>query len=90
MNWKICVGVGFPDQEGETCFLAGFNGIGSEQQVGTPVCIDAVASDGITFALPEAGALFQNFSMLMGILNEAVGTTEYTHQIVAYGVVHPE
>lgn len=87
MQWKECVGVGYATQQGETAFLAGFNGVGDERPVGSPVCWDAVASDGVTFALPEAGALFQNFSMLAGILNETVGTAEYTHQIVAYGRV---
>lgn len=87
MQWKECVGVGYATQIGETAFLAGYNGLGAAAAIGAPVCWDAVASDGVTFALPEAGALFQNFSMLAGILNTTVGTAEYTHQIVAYGRV---
>lgn len=84
MNWKTCVGIGYATQQGETAFLAGFNGVGAALAKGSPVCWDTVASDGVTLALP---AVAVNFSLLAGIVNDTIGTAEYTHQIVAYGKV---
>ena len=87
MNWKTAVGVGYTSQEGETCFLSGYNGTGIQQPYGAPVCFDVVTANGITFNTP-ASAAFQNFSMFAGILKDTCGTAEYTHTIVAYGRVN--
>lgn len=85
MQWKVAVGVGYPNQQGETATMQGYNGTGAAILPGSPVCWDTVASDGVTLALPSEDV---NFSLLAGITDQnTVGTAEYASNIVAYGQV---
>lgn len=87
MNWNTCVGVGYTSQEGETCYLQGYNAAGQQLVFGTPVCWDVAADDGVSVNLP-ASAGFQNFSLFAGIMKSTVGTANYITDIVAYGKVN--
>lgn len=68
----------------EKVFLGGFNGTGARVGAGTPVCWDAVASDGKTFKLATSTG-FVNYRLLAGIVTSTVGTADYTGSIQAYG-----
>jgi len=81
-SWKQLIGIGSDDSP-EKCYLTGYNGTGSAVATGTPVSWDATAADGRTFVVPET----TNFKLVAGVVEEAVGTAEYTSKIVAYGPV---
>jgi len=83
MIWAKLRGRGSVD-EGEKCWLSGYNGTGAEIAAGTPVCWSEVASDGKTLKAPVTTCM----NMAAGIAEEAVGTAEYSSKIVAYGTVN--
>lgn len=69
----------------EAVFLGGYNKTGAQVSAGTPVCWDAVASDGKSFVLATTTG-FINYGLFAGIATGTVGTADYTGGIQAYGV----
>jgi len=65
-------------------YTGGKNGESSALAIGTVVCLDLTAADGITFKLPSA----TNAGMVLGVLAEAVAAGAYTSKIVKRGVTN--
>lgn len=73
--------------QAEVIFLGGYNGTGAVVTNNTPVCWDAVASDGKTFVLATTTG-FRNYRLFAGILTETCNTADYTGAIQCYGPVN--
>jgi hypothetical protein len=82
MNIGVIQGIGSTANP-EIVYLRGYNGDGANLAAGMPVFWSSAAADGVTF-VTSAEAHVRLFA---GVVEEAVGTADYTARIVAYGPV---